>query len=543
MALALNNQLAQVDLSTALRGLSFDRRNSIATWYAPECASESLDIARNAYDAAVQFFSTELTNDECKRIWLSDKTSMYDVEKAVVAVKKTYDSSKKSKAGKWVAAFATRVTYYGSVMDILAQHHPEYVALVWGAMKFCFVAMINHEELLTQIAKWLSKISNILPRTELCSLLYPTEHMKEAVACLYARIIRFLQQSVKFYTRSKFSHAWNSVVKPYALSFREISDEIEEYSRRVDQLAAAASQAEIRGLHLKIIELMQMMNGKCELLIHGDLQEYRQFFCNMQLSQILGIPLVEQLPNPDSVLDQWLTMRNRRRRTTKLPRRGMYSGQSIWLSKTLEQWAQSNDSSLLFAKRPPRAYQNVARDFIADVVEHVRSSEVPVVWALQDANSELPLSSHLDVLRILVLQILKINPEVILNKASPITAARFQCARTEAQWLELLETCLTGLDQIYVVIDAQLLWRVSDDNMPSEVPLIGLFQEFINRDRKTRVKMAIAGQSWMFSADAPSVVMQQAARRTLEQQLGSNNTYRGRASLQRFLPNKTPSPG
>jgi hypothetical protein len=31
---------------------------------------------------------------------------------------------------------SSRIMYYGKVMDSLAQHHPEYVALVWGAMKF-----------------------------------------------------------------------------------------------------------------------------------------------------------------------------------------------------------------------------------------------------------------------------------------------------------------------------------------------------------------------------------------------------------------------
>ena len=32
-----------------------------------------------------------------------------------------------------------RVQYYGNVMDVLVQHHPEYVSLAWGTMKFFFV--------------------------------------------------------------------------------------------------------------------------------------------------------------------------------------------------------------------------------------------------------------------------------------------------------------------------------------------------------------------------------------------------------------------
>lgn len=31
-----------------------------------------------------------------------------------------------------------RVSYYGKVMDVLVQQHPEYVSLAWGTMKLVF---------------------------------------------------------------------------------------------------------------------------------------------------------------------------------------------------------------------------------------------------------------------------------------------------------------------------------------------------------------------------------------------------------------------
>lgn len=33
---------------------------------------------------------------------------------------------------------SSKIHYYGNVVDVLVQHHPEYVSLVWGAMKFLF---------------------------------------------------------------------------------------------------------------------------------------------------------------------------------------------------------------------------------------------------------------------------------------------------------------------------------------------------------------------------------------------------------------------
>jgi len=46
------------------------------------------------------------------------------------------------KARKWVNVLASRVTHYGAVLDTLAQHHPEYVALAWGAIKFILMVSL-----------------------------------------------------------------------------------------------------------------------------------------------------------------------------------------------------------------------------------------------------------------------------------------------------------------------------------------------------------------------------------------------------------------
>lgn len=50
-----------------------------------------------------------------------------------------YESKPTSKARKWLGMLASRITYYGNVMDVLAQHHPEYVSLVWGTFKLLFI--------------------------------------------------------------------------------------------------------------------------------------------------------------------------------------------------------------------------------------------------------------------------------------------------------------------------------------------------------------------------------------------------------------------
>ena len=59
---------------------------------------------------------------------------------AVLTAKEIYEGKQRAKkARRWLASFALRVKYYGGILDVLSQHHPEYVALAWGTVKFLFV--------------------------------------------------------------------------------------------------------------------------------------------------------------------------------------------------------------------------------------------------------------------------------------------------------------------------------------------------------------------------------------------------------------------
>jgi hypothetical protein len=42
----------------------------------------------------------------------------------------------KQKSARLLAKVSSRILYYGNVLDMISQHHPEYVALAWGSAKF-----------------------------------------------------------------------------------------------------------------------------------------------------------------------------------------------------------------------------------------------------------------------------------------------------------------------------------------------------------------------------------------------------------------------
>jgi hypothetical protein len=122
--------------------------------------------------------------------------------------------------------------------------------------------VINHEELLMQISKTVSRIADVLPRAELASSLYQTDRMNSAVAQLYVKIMYFVQDAVRWYKMGKIKHSISAITKPYTLSFKDIVEEIAEASRNVDKEASAASKAEIRGLHLQVLHLSEVSKSK-----------------------------------------------------------------------------------------------------------------------------------------------------------------------------------------------------------------------------------------------------------------------------------------
>ena len=72
--------------------------------------------------------------------WLKKKHTIADVEEEVTKAQERYNlRSKDSKIRKWLSRVSSGVLYYGRILDVLVQHHPEYVSLAWGTTKLLFV--------------------------------------------------------------------------------------------------------------------------------------------------------------------------------------------------------------------------------------------------------------------------------------------------------------------------------------------------------------------------------------------------------------------
>ena len=83
-----------------------------------------------------------------------------------------------------------------------------------------------------------------------------------AVSQLYAHIIKFIQFAMRWYQKGKIAHSVGSILSPFQIKGKQMMEQITECSRNVDKLAMSACRAETRGLHLKVIELTRLANGR-----------------------------------------------------------------------------------------------------------------------------------------------------------------------------------------------------------------------------------------------------------------------------------------
>jgi hypothetical protein len=96
------------------------------------------DIAQEAYEDAKKFVETELRHNGKAKDILQGNTSMKDVVDVVEEAKERYekDTAENTVVLGWLDKFSGTILYYSNILDVLAQHHPEYLCLAWGSVKF-----------------------------------------------------------------------------------------------------------------------------------------------------------------------------------------------------------------------------------------------------------------------------------------------------------------------------------------------------------------------------------------------------------------------
>lgn len=114
----------------------------------------------------------------------------------------------------------------------------------------------------------------------------------------------------------------------------------------------------------------------------------------------------------------------------------------------------------------------------------------------------------MDVLKQLVLQALQLNHSLLSEQSISLNAAQFQSAMTEADWFKLLGLVLTGLQNIYIVVDAEILSREFSNNLFWPGAFLKLFDDLKARSCDAVVKVVLisfGASTYMSSSEFASV--------------------------------------
>ncbi|KAF2739170.1 hypothetical protein EJ04DRAFT_354324 [Polyplosphaeria fusca] len=531
-----------------------DDRSRIRAWYSQTSYKHADDVLKEAYEKAKVSLSETFSTDEIASFGIGQDISLDDVKKTLEESKRKYESKKTSKVHKWLCVLSNKIMYYAPVVDVFAQVQPEYSSVIWGTMKFLMMSVMNHDEMTRRLSKAFASIADLLPKTELSLLLYPTERMVEAIAQLYSSMMAFMMHAVKWYKQGRIAHTWSSIAKPWALEFKDHADAIGDNARRVDELTSAAVKAEMRETRMQILETREQLtasqqqiqqvsdfiktefkqllelalaNQSVQNQLRIDVSSSAQMISNVQLGQILTLPFLTALPAPGESLSHCQSLRVHASKGRPVMRE----------QGKLQHWAAMPGSSFLF---PRCEYRQGSRDVLLELIEVFKNenSACALLWALRFPGCWDKTVTPTDILRMLVLQALQINPDSLQKGVNPITIPHLRDAASEQDWLALLDRALVGVRRVYLVLDPDLLNHATSQNRYQATKLV----ELMSRSIRTEVRIIVPsagidleyvrtnwnGDDWMQVRVEDSAQRERALRSTRRARQSRQNQRRGR---------------
>ncbi|KAJ6037116.1 hypothetical protein N7540_001395 [Penicillium herquei] len=440
-------------------------------WYTSS-GSHAFNSAESAFKEACEIFKKE-TSDPNKqhRLECIKATTLDDVIYAVNQARRHYTQDRShSKIRRYLEHVTERIHYYGNVMDVLVQQHPEYVSLVWGMMKLLVGAVVEHKKTGSVITNSLLDIADALPRVQLVSVLYPTESVERMVATLYACIIKFLLRALRWYEEGSLKRALHAVTKPASLQYDNIVDEMSRVTNSLMAEATAGSQAEQRDMHSELIAIRntvevsssisrdeqkhqrQVLQDLLDLVselkidIHcgqvvaqTERSRIYRSICAVKSTQALQV-LSSQCPiDYEASLLTSKCQRDRRRTTKSTP---------FWTSRDLQDWNRSSKSSL-FLLKVRIADRQSAQDFCTNAIQQLSHAGIASLWILRPCDDT---HSSLDALKSLIYQAAISVNKLKGENDQTLDVNRFFHAHSEEEYVEILAELLCSLKVIYFII-------------------------------------------------------------------------------------------
>jgi len=116
--------------------------------------------------------------------------------------------------------------------------------------------------------------------------------MQTSVARLFAHILNFFVNSLKWYKDSRAVHALKSLLQPWDLKFRQDYEAIASEAQHIRRLADVAMRAEVRSTRLEVeqgtrhLELVKQEINKLRIENQKLQDFFKSRFDNMEISML-----------------------------------------------------------------------------------------------------------------------------------------------------------------------------------------------------------------------------------------------------------------
>ncbi|GIZ38330.1 hypothetical protein CKM354_000175000 [Cercospora kikuchii] len=376
-----------------------------------------LSAAETTFQTALKLFRAQHSSDSHAE-WLHDKHTQSDVQASIQQAKEKYDGRAQGKIRKLLANISTGILGYGKVMDVLAQHHPEYVSLAWGTTKLLFILFQNHDELITELAKSMNEIADTLPRVEQYMDLYNDPILQSKIEELFVLIMGHFEAMLKFYQERRLKHAWKALIQPYSIRFKSLKQEIDTCSRAIEQYVSVK-------LHVVLADLRQVQSAidlkvrsldtnardqstRVDLIykLLCDIQANTALLPSMsltlqetQLADMITHTTDTRLLRPTDCLQAWVALCNRQKLHQNL------ALQNVWSSSEVRQWSMAPEPAIIIMQgsTPTRKQTYAIGTYMT---RFVQQSKTAVLWALPAVSSADFSMTWIDLLRYLIMQAL-----------------------------------------------------------------------------------------------------------------------------------------
>lgn len=275
-------------------------------------------------------------------------------------------------------------------------------------------------------------------------------------------------------------HFIHAVTQPAPIRYKDLLGDIEECSRRVDQWAVVASQAELREIHSAQSDILTTARAHYDLTQSNTVQldeilrllrpippqltgisdrqalhssvlfdtNYR--VDSLQIVQMLEHAAGSSTTDPEAVYRSSLFLCKRYHARSRKP-------ETFWLSEKLRDWDGADHSCFVFVKGS-FVSRFKAKSFSVSLIQTLREAPVHVLWVLPEPNPKsLAEIRPVDLVKSLVLQAMRINKNFQTTKACNQISCQLNNQSTELEWMEVLFAILSGLSTVYIVFDVESL--------------------------------------------------------------------------------------